>query len=120
MSAKVIYFTAGPIATAPELAAIAKLKAVAGAPFDVQVRNALESNSYGYGPEAAAYVAGTRPSAYTSTVTYPPFDPDKPPIPVTSTQKVLNHGDTFTFTGMGGGTISVSIVAGVVTYTRTA
>lgn len=118
MASKVLYFTAGPKASAPELAEIALLNAAAAAPFEVGVRNGLESSSYGYGVEDADYVAGTIPDLYDDAETYPIFDPAEPPIPVQSDQTVLNTGDVLTMAS-GKGTVVATIAAGVATYAFT-
>lgn len=121
MAARVIYFTAGRTATSPELAEIAKINAVAAAPFEVLIRNAVDAQEYGVGVLTTDYVAGTPPAPYDNAdeeegPVYPVFDPDEPPVPVTATQVVLNHGDVLTLASAAG-TVNVAIVAGVATYT---
>lgn len=97
---KLIYFTAGPVATTGELAAIAKINASAAKPLDVLVMNSKASTAYGAGNAAADYVAGTVPSAY-SAVTV--FNPDAPPAPdnLPTTQAVVANGQKVAASGAG-------------------
>jgi hypothetical protein len=53
---KILYFTAGPVPTTTEKAAIAKLNAQAAAPYVVRVRNSIEARNHAR--EATDYVAG--------------------------------------------------------------
>ena len=120
--AKVIYFTAGEKATAPELADIANLNVAAVAPYEVVVRRGddVASYSYGAGIEAADYVAGTIPDAYSDTEDYPVIDPDDIPVPGVdyATQAIISNGDVLDTAD--GGTVTVAIVDGVATYTYAA
>ena len=113
----VIYFTAGQLATGPEQTAIDAITAVPG--FNVKVRSALGANYTGGIPEQADFVAGTRPSAYANTTTYPEFNPASPPAQdVGATQKVLSSGVKFTgpaITGTYVNGYTPTIVNGVVT-----
>lgn len=63
---KVIFFTAGALPTVDEAAAIAVLQAGATKPYDLVVRRGdlitADAYSYGAGPEACDYVAGTPPN----------------------------------------------------------
>lgn len=114
---KVIFFTAGPVPTTNENAALAKLNAQ---PIDVVVRNGVENNAYGAGVEACDYVAFvspmTKPSAYSGKTTY---DPDKPPVlsSIPSTQALVANGQKYSgVTVTGTGTFATYTVAnGVVT-----
>lgn len=78
MTDKIIYFTAGPVPTGGELDDIAALNAKSN-PYEIKVRSAIESNSYGAGIEDADFVAGTIPSAYSA---YTEFDIDSEPVEV--------------------------------------
>jgi len=116
---KIIYFTAGAVATGPELAAIAALNAVAEAPYEIAVRrgDGVGSMSYGAGVEPADYVAGTPPAPYNSG--YPVFDPANPPAPPTlpATQAVVANNQELVVpvTGSYATKAKVTVVAGVVT-----
>ncbi len=79
---KVIYFTAGITATAPELAEIALLNAAAIPAYEVHVFNALASPQYGSGKAAADFVAGTPPVAYAAVTV---IDPAALPFGIVST-----------------------------------
>ncbi len=78
MAKRIIYFTAGPIPTTDEKAAIAALNARALPVSEVLVRNAEQSQNYGSAKEACDYVAGTRPAAY-PIETYPVVPPGLAP-----------------------------------------
>lgn len=98
---KVIYFTAGAVATTDEKAAIAKLNALTTPAYEVTVMNATQSPNYGYGIQAADYKAGSPPSAYSAV---PTINPDAPPTPdnLPSTQAVVNNAQKITgVTGTG-------------------
>lgn len=112
----VTFFTAGSVATSEEKTQIANLNGLVGSHFEVRVANALADHNYGYGPRETDFVAGTRPTAYTNTETYPAFNTANPPVQVSPTQKVIAHGQVLTLAA-GAGTVNVSIVAGVATYT---
>jgi len=77
MTQRIIYFTAAAKPTSGELLEIAGLNDAAAAKYEVLVRNKLNSNDYGSGPEECDFVAGDPPSAY-SEVTV--FDVDEEPI----------------------------------------
>jgi len=70
MTKKVLYFTAGPVATVTEAAQIAALVALGVPGYTVGVRNALLSGSFGHGIEASDYVAGTIPTAFNAVPNY--------------------------------------------------
>lgn len=75
---RIVYFTAGAVATAPELAEIAAINTAIAAKYDCVVRrgDGVGSLDYGAGPEPADYVAGTPPAGFD---TLPVFDPENPP-----------------------------------------
>lgn len=116
---KVIYFTAAAVPTGAELTAIAALQTREAPVMEVHVRNGQGSQDMGVGVEAADFVAGTRPSAYSSTVTYP-----APPAGLGgangTTQAVVANagtqaGITMTGTAGAGKTATFTVVAGVIT-----
>lgn len=113
---KVIYFTAGAIATAPELAEIAKLNAATVPALEVVVRrgDGVGTQLYGAGEEAADYVAGTPPAPYDDTEDYPVADPDNPPVGAIlgPLQAVVTDGQEITVTG---GTATITVVDGEIT-----
>lgn len=74
---KIIFFTAGEVATAGEKTDIDNLNALVGSPFEVVVRNGSIPPVYGYGVEEADYVSGTVPATGYEGV--PVADPDNPP-----------------------------------------
>lgn len=118
---KIIYFTAGAVATGPEKTAIDQLNAIVGSSFVVQVRNGAVPNEYAAGNEEVAdYVAGTIPdNDYYEGL--PVADPAAPPAPtVKARQKVISSGVgvpgvTLVGTAGAGKTMTLTIVAGVVT-----
>lgn len=120
---KIIFFTAGPVATPGELADIEQLNALTGARYDVKVRNGGLSGgmNYGAGIEDTDFVAGTIPTAYSDAEDYPVIDPDAPPPPdVNANQKVVTSGQnvanvTLVGTAGSGKTMVLTIVAGVIT-----
>lgn len=119
---RILYFTAGAVATGPEKTAIDKLNAIVGSSFEVHVRNGAIPNQYGVGNlEDADYVAGTIPTAYNDEETYPVADPDAPPAPsVKATQAVVTSGEavagvTLVGTAGAGKSMVLTIVAGVIT-----
>lgn len=120
---KVIFFTAGPVATAGELADIAQLNALTEPRYDVKVRNGAlaDGMKFGAGIEDADFVAGTIPTEYSNAGTYPVIDPDNPPNPpVDADQAVVTSGASYsnvTLTGTAGAgkTMVLTIAAGVIT-----
>jgi len=115
---KVTYFTASEKATADELADIAALNALSNDPYEILVRNGAQSNSYGAGPDATDYVAGTIPDEYSDTEDFPVFDVDNPPVPgLDDTQAVVSDGEALTVpvTGTYATTATVTVVDGAVT-----
>ena len=119
MTQKVLFFTAGVTADANELAAIAKLNALAVPAYEVGVRSAISSSNYGAGIESADYVAGTVPDAYDDAETYPVIDEDAPPAPdnLPATQAIVNNGDALEIavTGSYTDTVTFTVVDGVIT-----
>ena|SRR5690554_2355554 len=59
---KIIYFTAGDVATNLEISDIEALNAFVKKEYEVLVRNRTASQEYGAGPEEGDFVAGTPPS----------------------------------------------------------
>lgn len=110
---KIIYFTAGEQPTTGELAEIAKFNAAAVAPFELVVRRADVSNSYGAAVEATDYVAGT-PAAPYDGPSYDVADPDNPPTGgnLPAAQAVVYDGQVIAVTG---GSATITVAAGVVT-----
>lgn len=110
---KVLFFTAGPVATAAEKTAIEKLNAIAEAPYSVYSRNAIGNFNYGAGKESADYVAGTIPSAYSAV---PVIDPDNPPAPtLPANQAIVTSGDTVSGVTGTGTTATITVTDGVIT-----
>lgn len=108
--AKIIYFLAGEAPTSGELADIAQLNAAAVAPYSIAVRRGddVASYSFGAGIEAADYVAGTVPAAYSDEEDFPVFDPDNVP-------PVVNDGDEIDVVNSAGDvtkTGSIALTAG--------
>lgn len=112
----ILYLTAGDTPTGPEQADIDKLNALAAPAYDIRCANSKKVIAAE--TVAADYVAGTLVAPYNVTENFPEFDLDAPPKhPGTlSTQVVLTHGDTLTLAAAAG-TVSVTIAAGVATYT---
>lgn len=75
---KVIFFTAGQVPTAPELAAIAKLNAVTIPQYQLTVMNAQADATYGQPVRLPPvdFVAGTVPTKYNAVTV---IDPDAIP-----------------------------------------
>lgn len=114
--AKIIYFTAGPVPTVDELADIAALNASILPAYEVAVRNTLANNSYGAGPEAADFVAGTIPTAYSDAEDYPVINPDTVAADHVSLAEGVGYtGVTLVGTAGAGKTMTLAITAGVVT-----
>lgn len=114
---RIVYFTAGPTATADELADIAKLNAAAEAAYTVSVVNGKENAKYGETNRLIPcdLVAGTVPTIYNAK---PTIDPDAIPARgLSDTQAVVNDGDTFP---VAGGTVSVTVEDGEATFAYTA
>jgi len=120
---KVLYFTAGPVATAGELADIAALNAAALPAYEIGVRSgdtARVKGEYGEGRlEPATYIAGTPPAAYTNAEDedenpiYTVLDPDNLPAPpLPDDQAVVTDEDTLEVTQ---GTVTFSVAGNVLT-----
>lgn len=115
---RIIYFTAGPVATSAEIIAMNKFNAVAVAPFDVIAMNTLQSPNYGAGISPADYVAGTIPSAYSAV---PVADPDNPPVPSTplpATSAVVTNASTLPIQNSAGAdphNVTLTVAANAVT-----
>lgn len=105
---KVIYFTAGKVATAGELTAIDALKAKQ---FDVQVRNAVDSHKFGPRDEATDYVAGTPPADYAAVTVF------NNPGQLAATQAVVANAQqpTIPVTGTYATKATLTVAGGVVT-----
>lgn len=105
---KILYFTAGALATETELEEIDALNALAEKPYEVFVRrgDSVGSMAYGAGVEATDYIAGTPPAPYDNTdpeegPVYPVFDPDNPPVNLPPEQAIVTDGQivgTYTIT----------------------
>lgn len=116
MAEKVVYFTAGPVPTAGELADIAALNAVSLPQYETLVVNGAANSEYGAGRLTPCdFVAGTIPEAYDEVAE---IDPDAiPNTALTATQAIVNDEDEFEVTG---GIVTVTVVAGVATMEFTA
>lgn len=121
MAKKVLYFTAGDVPTPQETAEMAAIKATTATAFTFGARSRIQSQAFGAGPEECDFVAGTPPSGLPWSGK-PVFNPAAPPRPdtmlpiqtvVTSGQAVT--GVTLTGTAGAGKTMTLTIVAGVVT-----
>lgn len=115
MAKKILYFYAGAVPTSPEKTAVAAIQAVTGAAWELGVRRADLNNNYGSGKEAADYVAGTIPSAYSAV---PVFDPAAIPAPpnLPANQAIVKNGLLTGITATGSGTkVSLTIANNVVT-----
>ena len=117
---KVLYFTAGPVPTGPELTAIDQLNALVGSNYAVGVRDGSQSPNYGAGPEAADFVAGTPPEGYADTEDYPRItpataDPAGALNKKTITSGVAIAGVTLAGTAGAGKSMVLTIVNNVVT-----
>ena len=113
MTSKIIYFTAGEVATGDELTEIAALNAAAAAPYEIVVRrgDVVGDQDFGAGPEACAFVAGTVPSGDGFYEDIDVFDLDSEPVTVdeNDTIAVANSAGSNTANG------TAAIDAGVIT-----
>jgi hypothetical protein len=75
---KILYFTAGPVPTAGELADIDVLNTLILPGYSIGVRNGAESGSFGAGIEATDFVAGTVPTAFNARPAYGFIDALRP------------------------------------------
>lgn len=114
---RIIYFTAAQVPSSLELADIAALNGIAEKPYEVIVMHSDLDTLYGANPLVADFVAGTIPDAYkdegtpiysTFSITAPPNPPNLP-----ATQCVVS--DTQVLATSDGGTVTLTIVAGVIT-----
>lgn len=123
---KIVYFTAGAVPTAAELADIALIEGQIAKPHTLDVRNANSSMAYGAGDDVDYdYVASANgrasspvPTAYQSVGAE--WDQDDPPDPAYmggtgETQAVVRDGDTFANTGSPAGTITITVTDGTAT-----
>lgn len=78
MTKKILFFTAGRVATEAEAAQITALNALNAPGFIVGVRNAAENALYGHGIETCDFVAGTIPTAYNAKPNYGVADATRP------------------------------------------
>jgi len=124
---KIIYFTAGAVATSGEKADIEALNALCEPAYSLSVANGSVPDNLGMTPnldpdpepedpefvpllQACDYVAGTVPSAYDGR---DEIDPDAPPPPdVGADRAVISDGDVIT---IGEETFTFTIVDGEVT-----
>jgi hypothetical protein len=112
---KIIYFTAGAVATVGEKADIAALNALCVPAYSVNVSNgsvAPHLGNSGGSPilEASDFVAGTVPEGYEEVDV---IDPDAPPAPdVGDTRAVIEDDQVIT---IGAATYTFTIAAGVIT-----
>lgn len=106
---KIVYFTAGAVATAPEKADIAALNALTIPGYQVQVSNAAVPAGLGKDAlgddvlEACDFVAGTIPSDYAEVDVIDPSSPPAPALP--SDQAVVADGGAIAVTNSAGAAI---------------
>lgn len=124
MALKVLYFTEGTVETEEEAAEIAALKALTEPVLTLGVRSAAQSPNFGLagiaGAEGCDYLAGSPPEAYGATggsyedtPTYAIPDP----APAAGEVGVVFNGQELAVTG---GTVAITVEAGVVTAEFTA
>lgn len=104
---RVLFLTAGPIATSGELVNIAKIEQQLAVRGTLECANGLEVIAEEAKPNTFYnYVAGTLVAPYNSGYTV--YDPDAPPtLGLLATQGIVNDGDTFD--GGGGNTVTVTV-----------
>ena len=122
---KILYFTAGITATAPELAEIAKLNAVTEPQYQVIVMNGSANAKYGETDRLVPgdFVAGTVPELYEvededEERIYPEIDPDNiPNQALTATQTIVNNAQELTVpvTGTYVTKATFTVAGGVIT-----
>lgn len=78
MTKKIIYFTAGAIATQAEKDDISALQALTSPGYQLAVRNSNEETTYSPNLEPTDLVAGTIPTAYNGLTDYGEVDVNKP------------------------------------------
>lgn len=113
---RVMYFTAGRVPTGGELAEIAALNALAAQPFEVVVRNALDSPNFGAGIEAADYKAGSPPVAYAGVTAFPTGTALYPLSSLPADHAIVKNGQKRNgVTGAGANVVATfTVAAGVV------
>ncbi len=117
MTQKVLYFQAGKIPTAPEIAEIAKIALLADPLYDLTVVNGAEAAN-AYGTDASGdprliphdLVAGTIPTEYNASDVLDP-DAQSPVIGAGADMAVVYEGQVIAGTG---GTFTVTVTAGVI------
>lgn len=110
---KVVYFTAGVVATSGELADIAKLNAAAEPQYQVLVANGAADSKYGETDRIipSDFAAGTIPDEYSEV---DEIDPDAiPNQALLATQAIVEDAQVLNVTG--GGTVALTIEDGVIT-----
>jgi len=118
MAQKIIYFTAGAVATAEELSEIAALNALAETPYLVQVSNAAVPAGLGKDSEGAEiieqcdFVAGSIPAAYSEIAEFDPQNPPAPDLP--DDQAVVTDGGTLNVDGVS---VTLAVSGNAVTGT---
>ena len=114
MASKVLFFTAGPTPTSPELAAIAKLNAVSLPQYETIVANGAAINGNEFGADRLIpcdFVAGTIPEAYGEIEE---IDPDEiPNTALLATEAIVSNAQVLTLSN--GGTATLTIAGGVIT-----
>ena len=106
---KVLFFTAGPVPTSGELAAITKLNTAAEKPYEVTVMNGSADTKYGETNRLAPcdFVAGTVPTIYNAKTV---IDPDAIPVQnLPNTQAIVTNGQKITGV-TGSGTVANIVV----------
>lgn len=108
---RVLFLTAGPIATVEELADMDKIEQQLAVRGTLECANGLEVTAKDAKPNTFYnYVAGTLVAPYNSGYTV--YDPDAPPtLGLLDTQGIVNNGDTFE---AGEDTITVTVVDNVI------
>lgn len=115
MSKKVIYFTAGAVPTAGELADIAVLNSLSGPEYVVNVSNGAVGSGLGT-IEASDYAAGTVPGAYSAVPVFSITNPPRPASMIATQARVFNGQvlvigpTTYTFTVAGGVITAIAAV----------
>lgn len=108
---KIIYFTAGEVATEGELEDIAAINAKAVAPYEVVVRRGdAVSNEYGAGIEDADFVAGTIPADYDDSEEFPVFDIDSEPVTIDELDTIAVKNSAASKTVNGTATIDEGVL----------
>lgn len=112
MTQKIIFFTAGQVVTSAEQAEIDKIgSALVDPAFRLVIRNGAGDNYVGGDIEAADYVFGTIPDAYSETAAFDPDDPPDIPLP-SATSAIVKDGQDIAGTG---GTFTITVEDGEIT-----